>query len=213
MAAVTAQAEQAAELAGLTPGGTSELRAAGSAGAARGEPGAPIALRTQLVRRLAALAGQLRAVESLAPAAGQGGGLRSRRPHRRANRPLARLQADLDLLRANASLDSPAGRHALRLAIVVPGAELIARELPLQRSYWMVVAAATVLRPEFGATFTRGSERALGTSLGVALAGALTVAAAPSRRRHRGHRRPVGVGRLCACSRPASRSASPSSPP
>ena len=32
----------------------------------------------------------------------------------------------------------------------------------------MVVAAATVLRPEFGATFTRGTERALGTCLGVA---------------------------------------------
>ena len=179
VAAVTAQAEQAAELAGLTPGGTSELRGLDPRRGA-GEPAAPIALRTQIVRRLAALAGQLRAVESLAPAAGHGGGLRSRRPHRRTNRPLARVRADLALLRANASLDSPAGRHALRLAIVVPGAELIARELPLQRSYWMVVAAATVLRPEFGATFTRGSERALGTSLGVALAGALTVALHPT---------------------------------
>ena len=44
----------------------------------------------------------------------------------------------------------------------------------------MVVAAATVLRPEFGATFTRGSERALGTSLGVALAGALAVLVHPA---------------------------------
>jgi uncharacterized membrane protein YccC len=179
VAAVSAQVEQAAELAGLTRAGTSELRPAGS------ERGAstsvePIALRTQLVRRLAALAGQLRAVQTLAPAAGRGGGLRSRRPHRRANRTLARLQADLALLRANASLDSPAGRHALRLAIVVPAAELIARELPLHRGYWMVVAAATVLRPEFGATFTRGSERALGTSLGVALAGALAVLLHPA---------------------------------
>jgi uncharacterized membrane protein YccC len=90
------------------------------------------------------------------------------------------VQADLALLRANASLDSPAGRHALRLALVVPAADLIARELPLQRGYWMVVAAATVLRPEFGATFTRGSERALGTSLGVALAGALAVLLHPT---------------------------------
>jgi uncharacterized membrane protein YccC len=36
------------------------------------------------------------------------------------------------------------------------------------------------LRPEFGATFTRGSERALGTSLGVSLAGALAVALHPT---------------------------------
>ena len=78
------------------------------------------------------------------------------------------------------SLESPAGRHALRLAVVVPVAALIARELPLERSYWMVVAAATILRPEFGATFTRGAERALGTCLGVALAGAIAVALHPA---------------------------------
>jgi uncharacterized membrane protein YccC len=44
----------------------------------------------------------------------------------------------------------------------------------------MVVAAATTLRPEFGATFTRGTERALGTAAGVALAGAITVAFHPA---------------------------------
>src|SRR6202012_4434685 len=35
---------------------------------------------------------------------------------------------------------------------------------------WAVVAAATVLRPSFGATFTRGAERALGTLAGVVIA-------------------------------------------
>ena len=131
-------------------------------------------------RRLAALTGQLRAVSALAPAAGHGGGLRSRRPHPRTNQPLQQLRADLDQIRANISLDSPAGRHAVRLAVIVPLASLIARGLPLQRSYWVAVAAATVLRPEFGATFTRGAERALGTCLGVALAGAITVALHPA---------------------------------
>jgi uncharacterized membrane protein YccC len=131
-------------------------------------------------RRLAALAGQVRAVASLAPAAGEGGGLRSRRPRRRTNQPLQRLRADLEQLRAAASLQSPAGRHALRLAVIVPTAALISRELPLSRGYWMVVAAATVLRPEFGATFTRGTERALGTGLGVAIAGGIAVALHPA---------------------------------
>ena len=56
------------------------------------------------------------------------------------------------VLTLHAALESPAGRHALRLAIVVPLAELLTRQLPLDRGYWMVVAAATVLRPEFGAT-------------------------------------------------------------
>ena len=39
---------------------------------------------------------------------------------------------------------------------------------------------ATTLRPEFGATFTRGSERVLGTCLGVGLAGAIAVALHPA---------------------------------
>jgi uncharacterized membrane protein YccC len=93
---------------------------------------------------------------------------------------MARFKGDAAALRANASLSSPAGRHALRLAAVVIGAELIARHVPLQRSYWMVLAAATTLRPEFGATFTRGTERAIGTVVGVALAGAITVGAHPT---------------------------------
>jgi uncharacterized membrane protein YccC len=44
----------------------------------------------------------------------------------------------------------------------------------------MVVAAATTLRPEFGATFTRGTERAIGTALGVGLAGAIAVVLHPA---------------------------------
>lgn len=44
----------------------------------------------------------------------------------------------------------------------------------------MVVAAATTLRPEFGSTFTRGTEGALGTCLGVGIAGAIAVALHPT---------------------------------
>jgi uncharacterized membrane protein YccC len=132
------------------------------------------------IRRLRALAGQLRAIASLAPAAGRGGGLRSRRPYRQTARPIQRVAGDLGQLRANVSLQSPIWRHALRLALVVPVATLLVRELPLQRSYWVVVAAATVLRPEFGATFTRGTERALGTAAGAALAGGIAVAFHPA---------------------------------
>ncbi len=131
-------------------------------------------------RRLQALAGQIRAVSTLAPAAGRGGGLRSRRPFGRTGRPAQRIAADLGQLRANLSLESPVWRHALRLAVVVPLVTLLVRQLPLARSYWVVVAAATALRPEFGATFTRGAERAVGTALGVALAGAIAVGLHPA---------------------------------
>ena len=138
----------------------------------------------------------------------------SRRPYARArNRRCSGSATDLEQLRANMSLDSPAGRHALRLAVVVPLAERSSRaSCRSQRSYWMVVAAATILRPEFGATFTRGAERALGTCLGVGAG-----------RRHRRHPAPGGraspscssaswPGSATRCFRPASRWASPSSP-
>jgi uncharacterized membrane protein YccC len=135
---------------------------------------------TALKRRFEALAGQLRAVGSLAVAAGESGRLRERRPHPRVGRLRDQAAVDLAQIRANATLRSPAGRHAVRLAVVVLVAELASRHLPLQRSYWMVVAAATTLRPEFGATLTRGTERVLGTGLGVGIAGAIAVALHPA---------------------------------
>lgn len=138
------------------------------------------AAASPLTRRLAALAGQLRAVAALAVAAGESGTLRERRPHRPTAGMREQVAADLAQIRANASLQSPAGRHALRLAVVVLVAELISRHVPLSRGYWMVVAAAATLRPEFGATFTRGTERVLGTCLGVGLAGAIAVALHPA---------------------------------
>jgi uncharacterized membrane protein YccC len=133
-----------------------------------------------LERRLAALAGQLRAVATLAPSAARSSGLRSRRPVRPIDRPLRQLRQELWRLRADLNWESPVGRHALRLAIIVPAAELIARQLPLSRGYWMVVAAAAVLRPEYGATFTRGTERALGTALGAGLAGLIAAGLHPA---------------------------------
>jgi uncharacterized membrane protein YccC len=154
---------------------TRELEAAREHAFVNEEPAAAI-----LERRLAALAGQLRAVAALAPSAARSGGLRSRRPQRPIDRPLRQLRQELWRLRADLNWESPVGRHALRLAIIVPAAELIARQLPLSRGYWIVVAAAAVLRPEYGATFTRGTERALGTVLGAGLAGLIAAGLHPA---------------------------------
>jgi uncharacterized membrane protein YccC len=133
-----------------------------------------------LDRRLAALEGQLRAMARQVPAAARSGGLAQRRPRAGLARPQDGLRSDLALMRANATRRSPAGRHALRLAVVVLASELISEHVPLQRSYWIVVAAATALRPEFAATFTRGAERILGTCAGVALAGLIVTTLHPS---------------------------------
>lgn len=131
-------------------------------------------------RRLEALAGQLHAAARLAQVAQHGRPWAAARPSRGSRQPLARARSDLEQLRANASLKTAAGRHATRLAVVVAVAELLAQHAGLPRGYWAVVAAATVLRPEFGATFTRGAERMVGTLLGVVVATLIAVALDPS---------------------------------
>jgi uncharacterized membrane protein YccC len=138
------------------------------------------AVAAPLARGLAALGGQLRAMARRAPAAGRHNVLFERRPLAGGVSPLAGLRADLARMRANATLESPAGRHAVRLAVVVLITEALSQHIPLERSYWIVVAAATALRPEFAATFTRGAERIIGTCAGVALAGLIVVGLHPS---------------------------------
>jgi uncharacterized membrane protein YccC len=66
------------------------------------------------------------------------------------------------------------------LALVVAGTELLTQALAIPRGYWAVVAAATVLQPSFGATFTRGAERMLGTVVGVVIATLIAVAIDPA---------------------------------
>lgn len=132
--------------------------------------------------RLAALTGQVTAALRLAvPIAGGAGGKRRRgRLQLGSQSPLAQLRADLRKLADNITLDSAAGRHAVRLAVVVTGVELLAQRISLPRGYWAVVAAAGVLRPSFGATFTRGAERVVGTLVGAVAATLIAVALDPS---------------------------------
>jgi uncharacterized membrane protein YccC len=136
--------------------------------------------------RLGALIGQVAAAARLAAAIDAPGGrlLLVGRPtlggEGLALRVAYRVRVDLRQIRANATLQSAAGRHALRLAVVVAGTELLAQRLALPRGYWAVVAAATVLRPSFGATFTRGAERVLGTCVGVVVASLIAVVLDPS---------------------------------
>lgn len=141
-------------------------------------PGEQIA--DPLERHAVALEGQIRAAAGLAAGVHERRGRISVRPSLGSTNPWKQLRADLSQIRANASLRSPAGRHALRLAVIVPATALLAEHIPLARGYWIVVAAATVLRPDFGATFTRGAERVAGTCLGVVLAGLVAVALHPT---------------------------------
>lgn len=136
---------------------------------------APIEDR-RLDARLAALAGQVLGAARIALHARDRAGAR---PTRGSRRIRAGLQSDLRRLRASITLASGAGRHAVRLAAVVAGTELLTQRVALPRGYWAVVAAATVLRPDFAATITRGTERVLGTCAGVLIAGLIAVGIDP----------------------------------
>lgn len=129
-------------------------------------------LPSALAEHLASLAGQVRAAAVLASEAGPGK-VGVVRPSRRgiAEGALGSVAAQLALLRANLTLHSTAWRHAVRLAIVVPVAELLADHSPLQRGYWVALTAAIVLRPDFASTFSRGFARLGGTIAGVAITG------------------------------------------
>jgi uncharacterized membrane protein YccC len=129
---------------------------------------------------LAGLRGQIAAARRLAERSqGRDGARRRARPTRGSRSPLAGTGTDLRRIRASATLDSAAGRHAVRLAAVVAGTELLVQRVGLPRGYWAVVAAATVLRPEFSATITRAAERLGGTLAGVVIATLIAVALHP----------------------------------
>lgn len=116
-----------------------------------------------------ALAGQLRAAIDLAQHATPAG--ESASVQREALVPWRlRLSNWLATLRANLSLDSSTCRHAVRLTLCIVIGTAIANAFSLQRSYWLAMTIALVLKPDFGSTFSRGALRLAGTYLGLLLA-------------------------------------------
>lgn len=120
--------------------------------------------------RVRSLDGQLRAmVETTRTGAGEG---RTNEDAGRAPGTL-RLRDPLAVLRANLSLDSPAARHAIRLAVLVPATDILTRSFGIQRGYWVALTILVVLRPDFAQTFQRSLMRVLGTLVGLLLASLL----------------------------------------
>ena len=73
-------------------------------------------------------------------------------------------------LRANLDRRSPVFRHAVRLSVCVAIGDIMGRSISWQRSYWIPMTIAVVLKPDFTTTFSRGVLRLLGTFVGLALA-------------------------------------------
>ncbi|MFC5740716.1 FUSC family protein [Dyella tabacisoli] len=119
-----------------------------------------------------ALSGQLAAAVRNANWAGSRGELRADA----AETPLPtalRSNSARATLRANLTPQSVAFRHAVRSAVCLSAALLIARLLKLEHGYWLPMTAAIVLRPDFAATFNFGLLRVVGTVLGLILTTAL----------------------------------------
>ncbi len=112
--------------------------------------------------------GQIQAVARLAGRATPES-LEARRVQK-ATGPREEFSRWLGTLRANVSFDSSTFRHAIRLAVWVGVADTVSRAVNWQRSYWIPMTVAVILKPDFTTTLSRGFLRLLGTLAGLALA-------------------------------------------
>jgi len=62
-----------------------------------------------------------------------------------------------------------------RLMACVLAAGVVAEVAPLQRSYWVLLTVAIVLKPDYGSVFARALQRGIGTVLGAVLGAVLLV--------------------------------------
>jgi uncharacterized membrane protein YccC len=129
------------------------------------------AIELQCAEHLSALAGQIRSAVRLMVSRGaveaHEVGTRERRDFAVV---LAAISGDVNLVRSSLHLGSSARRHAIRLALAVPGALLIADALGLPRAYWVAFSVAVVLKPDYSSLFRRGLGRVIGTMIGATLA-------------------------------------------
>jgi uncharacterized membrane protein YccC len=63
----------------------------------------------------------------------------------------------------------------LRLMVCIGVAGVVSEVLPLQRSYWVPLTAAIVLKPDLGSVFARALQRAIGTVAGAVLGAILLI--------------------------------------
>lgn len=140
--------------------------------ACRSCPAPAAALLADARAQVDALAGQLRTVQSLAAQTTHHGLIEFDR--REMAQPWKlRFAGTFSTLAANLRLESPAFRHAVRLAVCVAAGEMLARAMQWGRPYWVPMTVALVLKPDFATTFTRGWQRLLGTLLGLIAATAI----------------------------------------
>ncbi len=127
------------------------------------------ALSEELVTAGDVLAGQLRAIVELANHAIPYG-LEEFEAREAAQSWRLQSRNWLATIRANLDLRSAFCRHAIRLAVCVAAGDMIGRGISWQRSYWIPMTIAVVLKPDFTTTFSRGGLRLAGTFTGLVAA-------------------------------------------
>ena len=85
-----------------------------------------------------------------------------------------RLMAAIDQIRGGRLV----WLSAIRLMACIGVAALLSEALPLERSYWVILTVAIVLKPDLGSVFARAVQRGIGTIVGAVL-GAVILAAVP----------------------------------
>ncbi|MFL6449550.1 MAG: FUSC family protein [Bryobacteraceae bacterium] len=126
-------------------------------------------LETDIAAAVDFFVGQLRSVARLADNATPEGEEESL--ERESSTPLRlRVGAWMEILRANLSFRSAVFRHALRLSIWVGLADALGHSISWDRSYWIPMTVAVILKPDFTTTISRGALRLFGTVTGLMLA-------------------------------------------
>jgi uncharacterized membrane protein YccC len=143
-----------------------ELLEAGMAATHR-MPETPLA--SEAASAIDVLAGQLRVVVLIAGHTTEEGAEQFAKEE--SARPLRlRMGGRIETLRANLHPRSTYFRHAIRMAICVALGDGIGRLVWWQRTYWLPMTIAVVLKPDFATTFSRGVLRLAGTFTGLLLA-------------------------------------------
>ncbi len=119
-----------------------------------------------------ALAGQLRSAWYVA-CTPEHGVVSPAEVHAAHPRYVAPLSESLRTLRANLSPHSEYAQYAIRFALTLMAATAASRAFTVERGYWAPLTAALVLKPDFGATFSRGVARILGTLIGAVVAASI----------------------------------------
>jgi uncharacterized membrane protein YccC len=133
----------------------------------RNEAANPIV--SEIAKAMDVLGGQLRVVLSLAGHSTEEDELKLAKEEATVPWQMS-FHEGLEILRANLTWSSTYFRHAVRMCVCVAVGDEIGRMVQWQRTYWLPMTVAVILKPDFTTTFSRGVLRFTGTFGGLLLA-------------------------------------------